>query len=169
MRKRMEKKKEKEENTWRKETIGWRIFGALEEKKNRERKGGKYLERENFCLVEEKKNRLQGDGRKEHRRLNKRLKMIIIENRTWDTLTIKDGWFLQRWSIIDCSVFTFASCDWVGLWARVSSPGGRRIPLRPWINSGDGDSDGDSDGDGDGDGDANADVVADVFLNQGLS
>ena len=54
MRKRMEKKKEKEENTWRKETIGWRIFGALEEKKNRERKGGKYLEKKNIFLEEKK-------------------------------------------------------------------------------------------------------------------
>ena len=53
-----------------------------EEKKNRERKGGKYLEKENFWSVEEKKNRLQAGGRKEHRRLYKRLKMIIIESRT---------------------------------------------------------------------------------------
>ena len=54
----------------------------LEEKKNRERKGGKYLEKENFWSVEEKKNRLQAGGRKEHRRLYKRLKIIIIESRT---------------------------------------------------------------------------------------
>ena len=39
------------------------IFWTLEEKKNRERKGGKYLEKENFLSVEEKKNRLQAGGR----------------------------------------------------------------------------------------------------------
>ena len=55
---------------------------SLEEKKNRERKGGKYLEGENFCSVEHKKNRLQAVGRKEHRRLYKMLRMIIIESRT---------------------------------------------------------------------------------------
>ena len=55
---------------------------SLEEKKNRERKGGKYLEKENFWSVEHKKNRLKAVGRKEHRRLYKRLEMISIESRT---------------------------------------------------------------------------------------
>ena len=55
---------------------------SQKEKKNSERKEGKYLEKENFWSVEDKKNRLQADGRKEHRRLYKRLEMISIESRT---------------------------------------------------------------------------------------
>ena len=52
---------------------------SLEEKKNREKK---YLEKENFWSVEEKRNISQAGGRKEHRRLYKRLKIIVIESRT---------------------------------------------------------------------------------------
>ena len=39
------------------------IWLADEAKKTAKRKGGKYLEKENFLSVEEKKNRLQAYGR----------------------------------------------------------------------------------------------------------
>ena len=70
--------KEKEGNKWRKvffcfgsrrktemekdKIFGDRKYFFLEEKKNGEGKGGKYLEKENICSVEAKKNSREGKG-----------------------------------------------------------------------------------------------------------